>query len=273
MEKLKILDLFSGIGGFSLGLERTGHFETTAFCEIDKDASFVLNKHWPQVKNFKDIKELTPVRGEYDVITGGVPCQDISFAGQRKGIIEGKRSSLWKEMLRIIEKVGPKYVIIENVEYLRKNGLGVILNDLSKIGYDSEWNCITAESVNYPHQRDRLFIISYPSSERQYEHFGKKRLLQTNKEWPSKEIHSKGKECEFKPISICPILSERAFDKLRSSLPCRKSFVSQLPRVTNGIPDGLDEKRRKARVKQLGNAIVPDIAYIIGMAIIQNGTN
>ena len=99
---LKVLDLFSGIGGFSLGLERTGGFETVAFCEIDPFCRRVLAKHWPNVRQFKDV---TKLRGEdvgpVDVITGGFPCQDISPAGLKQGL-DGERSGLWREFARLI---------------------------------------------------------------------------------------------------------------------------------------------------------------------------
>ena len=115
----KILDLLSGIGGFSLGLESTGGFETTAFCELDKKAQLVLNKHWPDVPIYEDIKELTYERLKADgiipdVICGGFPCQDISVAGKRKGI-KAERSGLWSEMFRLIRDVRPAWTIIENV--------------------------------------------------------------------------------------------------------------------------------------------------------------
>lgn len=120
---MKVLDLFSGIGGFSLGLERAG-FETVAFCEIDKYAQQVLNKHWPKVKLYEDVREITADRLlrdgiRLDIITGGFPCQDISLAGKQKGI-QGERSGLWSEVARIISEVRPRYAIMENVTNKRQ---------------------------------------------------------------------------------------------------------------------------------------------------------
>lgn len=109
-EKLKVLDLFSGIGGFSLGLERTGGFETVAFCEIDPHAKKVLNKHWPAIEIYNDVVNLEH-DGEIDVITGGFPCQDLSVAGRKAGL-QGSRSGLWGAMFELIGKHRPKYVII-----------------------------------------------------------------------------------------------------------------------------------------------------------------
>jgi DNA (cytosine-5)-methyltransferase 1 len=165
----KVLDLFSGIGGFSYGLELTGGFRTVGFCEIDEEARKVLKNHWPNVKQYTDIKELTYEKLQADgiepnVITGGFPCQDISLAGKGKGII-GERSSLWSEYARLIDDVRPKWAIIENVSSLRSRGLTLVLQDLSEIGYDAEWHCIPASAVGAPHRRDRVWIIAYPREE------------------------------------------------------------------------------------------------------------
>jgi DNA (cytosine-5)-methyltransferase 1 len=163
---LQILDLFSGIGGFSLGLEKTGGFKTVAFCEVNEKARMVLAKHWPDTPIYNDVKEITNERLKAegivpDVITGGFPCQDISVAGKGEGL-SGERSGLWFEFARIIREVGPRWVIIENVSILRSRGLLTILQNLSEIGYDAEWHCITASHVGAPHQRDRIWILGYP---------------------------------------------------------------------------------------------------------------
>ena len=163
---LGVLDLFAGIGGFSLGLERTGGFKTIAFCEIDKKAQLVLKKHWPNIPVYEDIKELSSERLQEDgivptVITGGFPCQDISGAGKGAGII-GERSGLWAEMFRLIRDVRPAWSIIENVSALRSKGLTLVLQDLCSIGYCAEWHCIPASAVGAPHQRDRIWILAHP---------------------------------------------------------------------------------------------------------------
>ncbi|MED7627200.1 DNA cytosine methyltransferase, partial [Lacticaseibacillus paracasei] len=122
--KLKVLDLFSGIGGFSLGLERTGGFETVAFCEIEPFARRVLAKHWPEVPCYDDVRSLTADRLAADgitgieVITGGFPCQDVSCAGRQAGLKEGTRSGLWSEILRLSCELRPRFVIVENVANL-----------------------------------------------------------------------------------------------------------------------------------------------------------
>jgi DNA (cytosine-5)-methyltransferase 1 len=167
-EKLRVLDLFSGIGGFSLGLEATGGFETAAFCEMNDYADKVLEKHWPDVVCYEDVTMITKERlqedeiGQIDVICGGFPCQDISLAGKGAGL-SGERSGLWFEYLRIIDEVGPRWVIIENVSALRSRGLSTVLQNLSEIGYDAEWHCIPASYVGAPHRRDRIWIVAYPT--------------------------------------------------------------------------------------------------------------
>lgn len=190
MRKLKILDLFSGIGGFSLGLEKTGGFETVAFCEIDSYCQQVLKKHWPETPVLKDVTKVSYLgesiceqgydwySGPVDVICGGFPCQDISVAGKKKGLIdeEGKktRSGLWFEFKRLINQIKPKYVIIENVANLRSNGLATVIKDLWEIGYVGEWHIISARAVGACHLRERIWIIAYPYSS----------SIRNQSEWP-----------------------------------------------------------------------------------------
>ena len=162
----KLLDLFSGIGGFSLGLERTGGFETVAFCEIEPFPRAVLKEHWPDVPCYEDVRSLTAERLgsdgiSVDVICGGFPCQDLSYAGKGAGL-EGARSGLWSEIARLVGELRPKYLIVENVSALLSRGLGRVLGDLAEIGYDAEWHCIPASAVGAPHRRDRIWIVAYP---------------------------------------------------------------------------------------------------------------
>jgi DNA (cytosine-5)-methyltransferase 1 len=163
--KLRHLDLFSGIGGFSLGLERTGGFQTVAFCDSDKKTHLVLKKHWPNVPIFDDVSTLKGKDlGTVEIITGGFPCQDLSVAGKGAGLA-GARSGLWWQFHRLIEETQPKYVIAENVAVLRSRGLDQVLRSLHQIGYDAEWHCIPASAVGAPHQRDRIWIVAYPNGD------------------------------------------------------------------------------------------------------------
>ena len=166
---MRVLDLFSGIGGFSLGLERAG-MRTVAFCESDPFCRRVLAEHWPAIPIYDDVRTLTAERLRADgivadIICGGFPCQDISEAGKRVGIT-GERSQLWAEYARIIGDVRPRFVIVENVADLCIRGLGIVLGDLATLGYDAEWYCIPAAAVGADHWRDRIWIVSYPDSTR-----------------------------------------------------------------------------------------------------------
>ena len=163
---MSVLDLFSGIGGFSLGLERAG-MKTAAFCEIEPFCRAVLAKHWPGVPIYDDVRTLTAERLaadgiSVDVICGGFPCQDISVAGKGAGLA-GERSGLWREYERIISEVRPRWVIIENVPALRTRGLDTVLGSLAALGYDAEWHLIPASAIGAPHQRDRVWILAYPA--------------------------------------------------------------------------------------------------------------
>ena len=175
--KLRVLDLFSGIGGFSLGLERTGGFETVAFCEIEPFPRRVLAKHWPGVPIYNDVRTLTAdvLRRDgiaVDVITGGFPCQDLSTAGKQRGMGEGTRSGLWSEIVRLIRELRPEYVIVENVANLlsgpsekRGGWFGRVLGDLAECGYDAEWENIPAAALGAPHRRERVWLIAYPNQD------------------------------------------------------------------------------------------------------------
>ncbi len=293
MSNLKVLDLFAGVGGFSLGLHRAGGFETAAFVEIDKHCQDVLKKNFPKTPIANDIKNLyftedgvmehDGAKGRYfwqvtggtkiDVICGGFPCTDISIGGKQKGLVdengERTRSGLWFEYARIIDEIRPKWVVIENVSALRGNGLRSVLLDLNEIGYDAEWHCITANSVGYPHQRDRLFIIAHPRCLGLYERLGKGGHLQSYKEWEASSLYSEGKGRIPESIEVRSLLSSGSFDRLRSTYPDERAAITGVRRVTDGIPEGLDESRRKQRVKQMGNALIPRIAEIIGRRILE----
>ena len=166
---MRVLDLFSGIGGFSLGLERTGGFLPIAFCEIDPFCRRVLAKHWPDVPCYEDVTAVEFEAGSADVITGGFPCQDVSRAGKRAGLA-GARSGLYRELVRAIRVVRPKHAIMENVAALLGDGLDTVLGDLAEIGFDAEWDCVPAETFGAPHERDRVYIVAHaphPNRDRQ----------------------------------------------------------------------------------------------------------
>lgn len=243
---LKVLDLFSGIGGFSLGLERTGGFETVAFCEIEKFPRKVLAKHWPDVPCFNDVRTLKGHDvGSVDVICGGFPCQDISVAGKQGGIGNGTRSGLYSEVIRLIGELRPNYVILENVANLlsgprekRGGWFGRILGDLAECGYDAEWENIPASAVGAPHRRERVWVIAYPNE------IGCERGV--------------NRQILRKPgITREPV---RGFEEwaIGRSIPSPRTI-----RANDGIPSRVD------RNSALGNSIYVDIATMIGNAILE----
>jgi DNA (cytosine-5)-methyltransferase 1 len=241
MSTLKVLDLFSGIGGFSLGLERTGGFETVAFCEVDKKCQRVLKKHWANVPIFDDVKTLKGDDLEtIDVICGGFPCQDISLAGKGAGLA-GERSGLWFEFHRLIKEIKPRWVIAENVAALRSRGLDQVLWSLSEIGYDAEWHCIPAAAVGAPHQRDRIWIVAYPKQQR-------------SQGWLHRWAHEE-RQGELGYLGRCSTMDGQPIENQWSTEP-------NVGRVANGVSGRVD------RLKQLGNAVVPQIPELIGRAIL-----
>jgi DNA (cytosine-5)-methyltransferase 1 len=164
---IKILDICSGIGGFSLGLEATGGFDTVAFCEFDDFCCKVLNKHWPNVPIYKDLKEIgnDPARiiQEFDLICGGIPCQPFSLAGKQKGKEDDRH--LWPYMYAIVKSKKPTWVIVENVGGFVNVALDDVCLDLETQGYATQSFIIPACSVEAPHRRDRIWILGKYTSE------------------------------------------------------------------------------------------------------------
>ena len=167
-QKYKVLDLFSGLGGFSLGLERTGHFETVAFCDNDKFSKAILDKHWKGIKVYDDVREITKEKFKEDgiefpdIITGGFPCQPFSVAGKQKGT--GDDRHLWPEMFRIIKAFKPRFVIGENVRGIVNIQDGVVFEtvctNLEDEGYEVQPFNIPAAAVGAPHRRERIWFIA-----------------------------------------------------------------------------------------------------------------
>lgn len=162
---MNVGSLFSGIGGIELGFKRAG-IKTRWFIEKDEYCQKVLRKNFPKVPIYEDIEKTDFAELEkVEILTGGFPCQDISYAGKGEGI-KGKRSGLWKYYYQAIGILRPKYIFIENVPALLNRGFNVVLADLATCGYDAEWDCIPAVAIGAPHRRDRLFIFAYTNSYR-----------------------------------------------------------------------------------------------------------
>ena len=296
--KLRVLDLFSGIGGFSLGLERAGGFETVAFCEIEPYCRRVLKKHWPDVPCYEDVRTLTAdtLRRDgiaVDVICGGFPCQDVSFAGKRAGL-EGARSGLWREYARIIGELRPRFVIVENVPGLLNLGMGAVLGDLSTLGYGATWDCIPASAVGAPHRRDRVWCIAYANSERLRQQqvselgSGGEAVAQSNCEnapntpplqrpslkWRQQNgDHGSAEDVAYadgarpqgaRHVRRAPSGKETGQSLLGDESVARQwEFEPDVGRVAHGVPKRVD------RLRSLGNAVVPQIPELIGKAIMQ----
>lgn len=288
---MNVLDLFSGIGGFSLGLEKAGGFKTVAFCEIDPFARAILAKHWPGVPIFGDICELTVHEGRLvahpdigreptaeqvraggqvpgecriDVICGGFPCQDISIAGKGAGLA-GERSGLWREYARLIGEIRPQYVIVENVSALLSRGLGDVLGDLAALGYDAEWHCIPASYVGAPHRRDRVWIVAYPNDQRELQSQGRQQD-QLGRTGDGSALEN----AQRIRLEESGWLGRRG-DPAKAGEGETDSTVNagwwstepDVGRVANGVPARVD------RLRGLGNAVVPQVVEMIGRAVMR----
>ena len=162
MKPITILDTFAGIGGFSYAADKlVGGFKTTQFIEINPFCQKILNKHWPDIPIHNDINTFTAKIGQFDCITGGFPCQDLSVAGRQAGITKESRSGLFYELMRIIRMARPRFVVMENVAAILNNGLDIVLGELSQAGYDAEWAVISASSLGACHRRSRWWCVAY----------------------------------------------------------------------------------------------------------------
>ena len=232
---MKILDLFSGIGGFSLGFNRAG-FETVAFCEKDKFCKKVLKKHWPETIVHDDIFKLDG--GGYsgiDVITGGYPCQPFSVAGKKKGSEDSR--NLWPEMFRVIKQSRPAWVVCENVYGHIRLGLDGVLLDLESEGYSTRTFIVPACSVGAQHRRDRVWIVANTNSFR-IQRMPKKQVLQKRQ-----------------------IQGRQSFQQIKNIREMFNKPEAGLCRSLHGIPNGVD------RIKSLGNSVIPQITYKIALSI------
>lgn len=239
---IRIGSLFSGIGGFELGLERAIPESNTIWqVEQNKYCQRVLKKHWPDALIYDDVcsvgkHNLKPV----DIICGGFPCQDISTAGKQGGI-HAKKSGLWWEMFRIISELRPRVAVLENVPNLITLGLSEVLGSLASIGYDSEWCIISAKQFGAPHLRKRVFIVAYSSSSR------------GNGVWIPFRLQKK----PAKAIDLLYRTGAAYWEKTKAPAP--------VCRVHDGVSNRLD------RLRALGNAIVPQCSEWIGQKIWDSG--
>lgn len=234
---LTVGSLFSGIGGLDLGLERAG-MAVKWQVEIDDYCNRVLAKHWPDIPRYRDVRTVGRHNLEsVDLICGGFPCQDVSVAGKRAGI-NGERSGLWREFIRIIGELRPRFVLVENVPGLfLDGGIGRVLGDLAEVGYDAEWSTVSACALDAPHTRERVFIVAYPKS---------KGLSESS--WARLD------KAGF-PGPQCHGLDARGDAGHWTTEP-------GVGRMAHGVPGRVD------RLRSLGNAVVPQVAEWIGRRIL-----
>jgi DNA (cytosine-5)-methyltransferase 1 len=262
---LTVGSLFSGIGGLDLGLERAG-MKVIWQSEIDPFACKVLKKHWPEVPNHGDIKQIDwsavkPV----DVICGGYPCQPFSLAGQRKGTDDPRH--LWPWVRTAISELRPRYAILENVRGHLTMGGTQVIGELAEIGYDAEWRVVSAAGMGAPHRRDRIIIVAYPTE------------LHSNRsdDNPTVSMESKaisefgnrgGKKALANSCGIGRVGRRSTFarddEEIREHALRSATYWKVEPdvgRVADGIPNRVD------RLRGLGNAVVPQVAEYIGRLI------
>lgn len=246
---MRFLSLFAGIGGFDLGLERAG-WQCVGQVEIEPFCQKVLAKHWPNVARFDDVRVVTAelIRercGDVDAIVGGFPCQDISVAGKGEGI-GGKRSGLYWELLRIAREIRPRLLLLENVPALRTRGIDDVLLSLAEDGYVGWPFVVGAWSVKAPHRRNRCWIVAINSKSRfnaNQRAFDPIARQASAANWP-------GEGVEF---------------GRGNSGRVRRLPESRIWGMDDGIPTGLDVDR----IAALGNAVVPQVAEVLGRAILR----
>lgn len=235
--------LFTGIGGLDLGLERAG---MTCAWQVENDpyAKKILEKHWPHVTKFDDIRDVSypPC---VDLIAGGFPCQDISVAGKGAGLA-GARSGLWREFHRIINEVRPTWVLIENVPALRTRGLRTVLSDLRASGFDAEWDGLPAQAFGAPHRRDRIFVVAYSMRVR----------CNTEREVKGRNFQNLDWDASTKALG-------REDVQHRTGWASNWSAEPDVGRVAHGVPSRVD------RLRCLGNAVVPAVAEHVGRLILE----
>ena len=274
--KLKHLDLFSGIGGFSLGLEATGGFETVAFCDYDSYCQKILRKHWPWVTIYDDIKELNHEKlnsnghTKIDIITGGYPCQPFSVAGRQQG--EKDPRHVWPEYFRLIKELRPTWVIGENVSGHVKLGLDTVLENLESEGYSARTFSISASSIGANHQRERIWIVANSGcswgSGSEFQRKNENEIKKENAnqfERSSSSSQSNMVYSDSERLEKWESIGENFSQEYQTLIGADWwSIEPDVGRVANGVPKRVD------RLKSLGNSLVPHIPYYIGMSILQN---
>ena len=246
---MKHLDLFSGIGGFALAARMVGGIDTQQFVEIDPYCQKVLTKNFPGVPIYGDITTFTAKPEQFDIITGGFPCQDNSTANQRGRGLDGDRSGLWFEMLRIIGESQPRFVVVENVPPLVSRRWDVVVRSgLESLGYQTEALRLSAREVGAGHLRKRLFIIAYTLRFRL----------------------DKGKNANQIIGSQMQVAKSPWWESTGDLRRGNSGRVFLLPRSwACGMDDGIPRRMDGSRLKALGNAVVPQVAAIVLQRVLE----
>ena len=285
---MRVLDLFSGIGGFSLGLEAAG-METVAFCERDPFCQAVLHKHWPNTPIHSDITELDgyEYKGTVELVCGGFPCQPFSVAGNRRGAEDDR--ALWPQMLRVIREVQPTWVIGENVTGIIAMELDTVLSDLESEGYACQAFVIPACAVDAQHRRDRVWVVAYADSNSESndsinEEQRSRELVADPISKPrgsgavyressderrgarqagGESIQSKDRQSQSNNSTTSGenVAGSNHGNQSRQPGAAVWSSEPNVGRVADGVPN------RTHRLKSLGNAVVPQVVEQIGKAI------
>jgi DNA (cytosine-5)-methyltransferase 1 len=273
---LTVGSLFSGIGGLDLGLERAG-MKVIWQSEIDLYCNKVLKKHWPEVPNHGNIKDIDWGTVERpNVICGGYPCQPFSTAGKRRGTDDPRH--LWPWVRTAISELRPDYAILENVRgHLSMGGLQVI-GELAEIGYDAQWRVVSAAGLGAPHRRDRLIIVAYPNNTRNRtpnSNMERERASSKQERQTIVARHGSSGRC----ADMADAASTRRKTSLQQTQKLWPTNVEQLDiparqfnswwevepnvgRVANGVSFRVD------RLRGLGNAVVPQVAEYVGRLIV-----
>lgn len=244
------LDLFAGIGGFSLGLEMAGDFNTVGFVERDKYCQKALKKHWPDIPIFDDITTFNrnKLNEPVDIITGGFPCQPFSCAGKRKGKDDDR--AIWPEMLRVISEFKPAWVIGENVTGIVSMELDNVLASLEDEGYQTQTFIIPACAVNAPHRRERVWIVAHNTKAGEITF---QRDFSRNQEIPEKWE------------------GPGLLHKFNGHFQI-ENWMEVAARL-RGVDDGVSSRMDENRLAALGNAVVPQIVCEIGKTILSTYGN
>lgn len=269
---------FSGIGGLELGLERAIPDSVTVWqIEANKFCRKVLAKHWPKSKRYQDIREVEPDElPRVDIICGGFPCQDISLAGLGGGL-DGKKSGVWYDMLRVISALRPRCIVLENVPAITNRGLCAILGQLAELGYDAEWCTISAKQMGAPHLRRRWFLVAYPNQETRQQQEPQPRcqkaqeLRATSQRGTTTYTNlQRGPEPYGQPMGQKRQLERRSSEASR--LHPENYWDQKAPEpVICRMDDGARNGTHRRRLDALGNAVVPQCAEYVGRQITRSG--